>query len=316
MLFMSVDGGGTKILAVLFDESFRLIASGRGGGVNANVVGTAAAEISMRDCIESCLSGVEKPVLIGRLSLAMCGDKDRFLSILREHADVREVEFLSEGHMGLLAGLRKPHGALAQAGTGSFAFVREPDGQERSLGGYGWILGDEGSGGWIGRQGIAAAFRARDGLDKPSIISDLLAASWGFDHLRQAVDLVYGSPQPVMKAASACPVVCQAARQGDAVAIGICCEAGLLLARQLLALLHKYTADDVTVAGSAWKGNPHMVETFRREMQAVRPGVAVTRLAFEPVMGGVFSTAIHLGIMPDEGFLQEQFHPYIIPNNT
>jgi len=314
MMNLSVDGGGTKIAAVLFDGDFNPVASGLGGGINANVVGAAAAEQSMRGCIESCLSGLSKPV-IGRLAMAMCGDQNRFLSILREYADVRDAVTLSEGHMSLLAGLRRPYGALAQAGTGSFAFVRDSDGAEHSIGGYGWIFGDEGSGGWIGRKGITAVLQAKDGLGEPTIISDILLDIWGLRHIRQLIEAVYGAPIPVMKAASACPVVCEAARRGDAVAVRICHEAGVSLARQMNALLTRHPSRDVTVGGSAWKGNLHMFGAFCRDVRAAHPGAVITLPAFEPVMGGVFLEANRRRIALDEGIVQRNYAAYRI-NNT
>jgi N-acetylglucosamine kinase-like BadF-type ATPase len=313
---MSVDGGGTKIYASLFDDSFRPIASGRGGGVNGNVVGSAVAEASMHECIVSCLQCFTQPIVIDRLVLAMCGNRNRFVEILREYADVRAVDQLSEGHMSLLAGLRRPTGALAQSGTGSFVLVRDAEGREHSLGGYGWILGDEGSGGSIGRQGISAALHACDGTGTQTSISDLLLDTWNLRHYRELVDAVYSAPHPVHKAASACPLVCQASLLGDEAAIGICRGAGASLARQMNALLTRHPARDITVGGSAWKGSPYMYDTFRRDILAVHPGVSITRPMFEPVMGGLFFEANRRGVHLDESLLTQQYGTFLIDYTT
>jgi len=99
---------------------------------------------------------------------------------------------------------------------------------------------------------------------------------------------------------------------GDETAVAICREAGAELALQMSALLNRHPVCDVTVAGSVWKGNPHMFETFRDEISKTHPGIQITLPSVEPVMGGVFHEAIRRGITLDDSLIRRRFAAYIL----
>jgi glucosamine kinase len=71
----------------------------------------------------------------------------------------------SDGHTGVLGAHGARPGALVIAGTGSVAEALWADGQRRTVGGWGWLNGDEGSGAWLGKAAVRHAQRALDGRD-------------------------------------------------------------------------------------------------------------------------------------------------------
>ena len=118
-------------------------------------------------------------------------------------------------HLGALGG--EP-GVVIVAGTGVIALAVAADGRWARADGYGALLGDDGGGYWIGRRGLAAALRARDG--RPGGSSELLRraeARFG----ERIVPAVYDAPDPVAAIAAFALDVADAARAGDDVAAAI-----------------------------------------------------------------------------------------------
>jgi len=126
---------------------------------------------------------------------------------------VRDLKEVRE--MGFHFFARGP-GVLVNAGTGSIAYARAPDGEIHRAGGYGWQLGDEGGGYWLGRRALELAARAQDGRGEGSTLLARLLAALG---LQQFDDLVRwtATATPAQVAALA-PHVLNAAREGEVVA--------------------------------------------------------------------------------------------------
>jgi N-acetylglucosamine kinase-like BadF-type ATPase len=128
-------------------------------------------------------------------------------------------------HAGALAG--QP-GVVLAAGTGAVAMAIGADGQFRRVDGWGPWLGDEGSGAWLGRAGLQAAARAADGRGPPTALQD--AATARFGALDMLAGMLGGAANPARVVASFAPDVAEAARNRDAVAIGLLDQAAAALA--------------------------------------------------------------------------------------
>ncbi len=82
-------------------------------------------------------------------------------------------------------------GVLITAGTGSIAFGRNELGEEARTGGWGWLLGDEGSGWWVGREAVRAALAEWEGSGPPTKISPLLVETFDLDNTYDVISRVY-----------------------------------------------------------------------------------------------------------------------------
>ncbi|MFC5823431.1 N-acetylglucosamine kinase [Nonomuraea insulae] len=134
-------------------------------------------------------------------------------------------------HVGAL-GFRP--GVVVAAGTGVITLGTDLDRVWNQSDGWGHLLGDHGSGAWIGRRGLQAALRAHDGRTggSPALLERLTAR---FGHPLDLVALVYESASPAHHLASFAPSVADAARAGDPVARGIWDEAGRQLGQTAVA---------------------------------------------------------------------------------
>jgi N-acetylglucosamine kinase-like BadF-type ATPase len=124
-------------------------------------------------------------------------------------------------------------GVVVAAGTGAVAFALGPDGRTGRADGWGYLLGDEGSGHWIGRAGLAAALASRDGLGGSPELRARAEARFG--RVEDLPGLVHGSGSPGGVVAAFAPDVAAAAAAGDAVAAAIWVEAGCRLAAEAAA---------------------------------------------------------------------------------
>lgn len=290
---LSVDGGGTKLIAVLFDEKFNLISCGRGGAINPNFSPMSSIENTMRQCLLECLGnwpGIE----IENVYISMPGPSDLFLKILKTFSEYKKSYVLSEGVMSLFAGVQCRKGAIALSGTGSGVFWIDGD-KQYHLGGWGSLLGDEGSGYNIGREGLIAAVRSSDGRGPGSVLEDMVMEQWKLNKMWDMVPKVYHSPTQRADIASISYLVSKAARAGDAVAMNILSRAGEQLAEQMITLLRKNKIQgefSIATAGGAWKGCKVMFDVFRDPVSRVFPQCRIAMPMFEPVMGGVICEAM------------------------
>ncbi|MED5016177.1 BadF/BadG/BcrA/BcrD ATPase family protein [Paenibacillus chibensis] len=292
---LSVDGGGTKIVAVLFDHDWNCLAVGRSGPINPNFTKLESVEANMEACIRECL-GDRPRLTLDAVYVAMPGPVELLMEVIRKYADISEMHTFSEGYMCLLAGIQRQQGIVALAGTGSGVFgVR--GGKETHLGGWGSHLGDEGSGYDIGRQGMMAAIHSFEGRGPVTMLQDLVMERWQLSHMWDIIPVIYGTPSTREVIASCSLLVSRAAAAGDEVAQRIFAAAGESLAVQVLALMSRDSFPGrswVMSAGSVWKGHPLMFAKFKAALHAGQPEVAAALPLFEPVMGGVVQEAMRM----------------------
>lgn len=294
--YMSVDGGGTKIIAILFDENFNCLASGKSGPINPNFMMIESVEANMSTCIKECLTGREDMIL-DVVYVAMPGPMELLLDVIKRQASIIQAYPVSEGYMSILAGIQRQQGIVALSGTGSGVFGIDNE-RQTHLGGWGSLIGDEGSGYDVGRQGILAAIRGFDGRGPHTVLQEMIMEAWKLTNMWDIVPIVYGANITRDVIASCSLLVSRAAMKGDRAAQDIFVAAGEEMAHQVIALMRRDGFDEctwITAAGSVWKGHPLMFERFKQVVTIRYPGVTVAMPLFEPVMGGVVREAMCLG---------------------
>jgi len=309
VLYMAADGGGTKLLVLLYDENFRLISKGAAGGTNTNFRPVEDVRLEMRAALQQCL-GDSHPV-IEKLTCVIVGPEGVFQEEAEKLADIRSFERINEGQMALMAGAGTKWGMLALSGTGSDVFVPQP-GYLGFIGGWGTVLGDEGSGYDLGVWTLRAAIWAHDGRGPKTRILPLLMEAWELTEPWDMVAKVYGAKDSRGLVASAARIASKAAHEGDPVALQLYRDAGHQLALLVNTMMKKHPEGiigPVVVSGGTWKGHPVMFETFCREVQAENPEPEICMPYFEPIIGCLVWQALERGMERDEFWpvLQENF---------
>lgn len=286
--YLSADGGGTKLTAILFNDQFQLLSYGSGQAINY----TSQENIirSIADCLDPCLHGYDG-IELEKAYYAMPATMDIFVEQLRMRVQVHDIEWLSEGRMALLAGLQRKTGIVALSGTGSGVFGIH-EGTEEHIGGWGHLLGDLGSAYEIGREAIMAVLKRYEKRGPATLLRTLFRDEWQISSKMDFITQIYHEPYSRRKIASAARFVAVAAKQGDVVAIRILEEAGEALAEQtnaMVKLQHHSREPIVMLAGSVWKGARFMYEQFTQNVLAQHSGARICMPTFEPVMGGLFA---------------------------
>lgn len=157
-LFMGIDGGGSTLRVAIADASLRLRCSITDKSANPSIIGLDAARTVIQGAIADALNQARlQPQDIDAMAIGIAGASNlHSAKWLAETVKPALPECLlvpsSDLEIALVGALAQRHGILLLAGTGSAVYGVAPSGQRLQVGGWGYLLGDEGSGYWIGLQ--------------------------------------------------------------------------------------------------------------------------------------------------------------------
>jgi glucosamine kinase len=160
--WVGIDGGGTSTRALVADAQGRLIGRGEAG---ASALGQGAEQAwrHIAEAVAAAAPGLALADCALGLGLSGTGVPAQLHAFLDADPGVARLTVVTDGLVALLGAHGGEPGALLIAGTGSVAEALLPDGTRRLVGGWGWQIGDEGSGAWLGQQAMKLAQAAFDG---------------------------------------------------------------------------------------------------------------------------------------------------------
>lgn len=168
-LYLGIDGGGSGCRAALADADGQILARAEAGPANiASDPETALQNILAvtHDAVKQVAGSGDATAELPRLCVAMgLAGANVAASVARLRAGLpfTALRVETDAMTALKGALHDGDGIVAAVGTGS-VFARQLGGVVHRIGGRGWVLGDEGSGAWLGRALLAASLRAGDGL--------------------------------------------------------------------------------------------------------------------------------------------------------
>jgi N-acetylmuramic acid 6-phosphate etherase len=255
-LVFGLDGGGTKTVAWLAtrgsSQTTERLGEGRSGPSNPQAVGFSVMAENLDRAIHQAFqtAGIT-PQPVAALCLALAGsDRENVKSELDRWAEARGVsdrtQWIHDGMATLWAGCPDGCGIALIAGTGSLAFGRNQMGQTVRCGGWGYLIGDEGSGYAIAQAGLRAVTKAIDGRGAATTLQPALFASLGIKDPRELVTAVYRTDSAPSSIAACAERVLLCAEEGDEVAGQIVRQAACELALKI-----ETVADKIGLSGSA-----------------------------------------------------------------
>ena len=315
---LGLDGGGTKTVCVLVDFRGEIKGRGQAGPSNYQSLGVEPAYDAIRSAIAKALfsaTGTLYADKIEAIGLGLAGaGREEDLELLGSWVEKLHSEsnlpvdwalqpggiFVGNDCAIVLAGgAGNPVGVAVIAGTGSIAYGRNCQGATKRAGGWGYLLGDEGSSYDIALRGLRAAARSHDGREQRTILTDKLIRHLGLERMEDLVGAVYRSGWGVKDIAALAPEVDAAATAGDAVAIEIINRAAeelVLAARAVIEeLFLPEEAFDIVTAGGAWGGMSGMRDRFVAAMEAIAPSARVIWPRHEPAYGAALLALRQLG---------------------
>ncbi len=294
--FLGVDGGGSKTTAVVFNEKGEFICGACGESINYYSVGIDAARLAMKNIIENLSVKKFRCAVIGMSALnerASLQETERFCN---EIIDSESVIMDSDLYVALEAMDISGECAAIISGTGSMAVCRNSDSSMSHTGGWGYILGDEGSGYSIGLAGIKSAIRASEGCaQETSLLAECLDY-FSIDNIYDLIDLYYEKKVSRKKTAAFARLVSKCCENGDKIAESILINEAEELSKTALGLLKNKNKD---IAIGLWGGVFQNNMFFRHEFTDImsRNGFANVKLiSFTPEIGAIFAGYKNSGV--------------------
>ncbi|MBW4679927.1 MAG: ATPase [Microcoleus vaginatus WJT46-NPBG5] len=326
---LGIDGGGTKTVCILMDKTGQAIGRGEAGPSNYQTVGLEAAGNSIRDAIaqaaaplgevsveaicvglagvgrsqdvqavrglvQQLLSSSELPV---KPSLQLPSLEINHQELSADHLlhsqlsilDSSRVIVCNDSAIALVGGVGKPVGVVIIAGTGAIAFGQNHQGQTKRASGWGYLLGDEGSGYHIAIRGLSAVVRSYDGRLGETILTERITKHLNLNSIEDLVEVIYRRGWGVKQIAALAPIIDEAAAAGDLIANNIINEAveELVLAARVVsqALFKPEETFEVVTMGGVWRGVANLRGRFATSLAEIIPSATVIWAKHEPAYG-------------------------------
>ncbi|OFW01026.1 MAG: hypothetical protein A3I61_12750 [Acidobacteria bacterium RIFCSPLOWO2_02_FULL_68_18] len=294
MYVLGIDAGGTKTVCLLADGNGRVLAEARGGGANLQSVGELEVEKVLFGVMEGALA--RHDVQLDAICLGIAGvdrpaDAGAVRAIMRRIGFKSQTLVVNDALVALVAGAGDDPGVVVVAGTGSIAYGRNAARQAARAGGWGYLLGDEGGGVWIGRSALAAVVRQFDGRGPETELTGMVLEHLGLSTPTEIVHAIYYRDVHRQAIAGLAALVQQATDAGDAVAAEILARAGTELASAAASVITRLglrgDAFPTILAGGMFRGIPWLTRDVHARLSEVAPRSTVRLLDVEPAVGAV-----------------------------
>jgi glucosamine kinase len=254
--WMGIDGGGTSLRVVIVDDDMQPQIQLEGGPANPSSIGHAAARDHIQQLVQQALAESGLATVTGAgIGIAGASNEyatDWLLDCLRPVLTTNRIIPSSDMEIALVGGRGQQDGILLLAGTGSVALGINAAGTRLRVGGWGYLLGDEGSGYWIGTRALQVCTRWADAYsDQHESFCRKLLVHLG---LRKPLDLIDWRYQKSGQkdVAALARFVLERAESGDKTADAIIAEAAqhLVLMGQHLMQKLDINSQSIVFAGS------------------------------------------------------------------
>src|SRR5829696_2757968 len=286
MHVLGIDAGGTKTVCQL--------AEAQRGGANLQAAGELEVEKVLHDVMEEAIG--ERDVRPAVICLGVAGvdrpeDARVMRQIMKRIGYKARVLIVNDALVALEAGAPGLPGVVLVAGTGSIAYGRNEHNQSARAGGWGYVLGDEGSGYWIGRAALRAVLREADRRGPATQLTGLLLHYYGVTRAQDLIAQVYQGALRPSAIASLAQCVQAAFSEGDAVAIGILRGAADQLESSAISVARRLELIGAefpfVLSGGVFRAVPWLEEELTRRLPLASPRSHTILLQHEPAAGAV-----------------------------
>lgn len=289
-ILIGADVGGTKT-AVAVSEDGKILGRADGPGAAVRPGRALVAATTIADVVRQALSAAGRlngeVLVVGAAGAGREPEREELRKALRGENLASSVVVTTDIDIALAAAFGDAPGIVVSAGTGSIAVGRDKAGKRHRIGGYGWQMGDEGSGYAIGRAALGAVSRAADARSPKTALSErVLKATKSADLDALVRWAATASPAEV---AALAPHVLAVAGQGDQLAQGITDYAARELSQLAICLLPKMEISppvNVAVTGGLLAPEQPLRKTLLAKL-AEEPAFQVTDAPVDAVAGAL-----------------------------
>jgi glucosamine kinase len=228
LIAVGVDAGGSRSVAIAM-RGEELLRPYDGMAANPQLYGVDRSARAIVEAIRAaCAGGMPAAVVVGVAGAGRPAIADALQAALRAEFPQARIAVVDDARIALRGAIAAGDGIVLIAGTGSIAYAEIGDRRYRT-GGYGYLLGDEGSGYAIGLAALRLLLRSYDGRASADALTQALAARIGATSHGEVLAYVYENAAPVATVAALAPTVLHLAAEGDRSASAIVQNAAIAL---------------------------------------------------------------------------------------
>jgi N-acetylmuramic acid 6-phosphate etherase len=295
-LVIGIDGGGSTTVALVADAK-EVIGRGEAGPSNMQAVGVTRAFKAIEDAVAAAFAAAGRsPAQVRVAVLGLAGaDRQQEQDMVRAWAErvalATDIVVVNDAQLLLAAGTPDGWGIALVAGTGSIAFGRTPEGRLGRAGGWGFLLGDEGSAYALVINALQEVAHAADGRGPPTVLTERLLYATGGQRPMDLIPAVYRGGWDRAALAGLAPIILDAAGQGDEVAGRIAAQGAHQLALTVAAAAMRLDLPPdhlpLAMTGGTLVNSEHYRQNVLQGLDKLGIHADPVTLVHDPAEGGV-----------------------------
>lgn len=301
---VGVDGGGTKTIAVAANEDGTVLAVERGDGINYHTIGMERARSNLKEILERLRAHTDgecAEVTVGMPALDMPADRELTAAFAGTSFDANQLDLQSDAYITLMGFTLGQPGMIVICGTGSILLMVDEQKRQHVRGGWGYLLGDAGSGYALAVGGLQAAIREWENVGSKTALSEAAMTYFHLRHPRDLINVVYSPKCTQADIAQFGRIVLQCCENGDEEAVRVTRSSMAAIAANAAEMIaHTPAANRVGIWGSILTHNACAREIFSQELLSRCPQAVIIRPEFPPELGAVIHSMSKRGTLRDE----------------
>lgn len=286
--YLGIDGGGSRTTAAVADKDGNVILRATGESINFYSVGMEAARKNLSDVINKVYASIGETkfyaAFIGCSALDDEADKETVDALCGGIIDADYLAMSSDVHVALTA---SGSNCVAICGTGSMAVGEKADGSIAVTGGWGHIIGDEGSAYSIAVKALRECCGMRDRNERTPLIESA-EEFFEVDDFRKAIDKIYSENTAKDYIARFAKNVAELSDKGCAVSKQILCDEAAAFAKTVAALLDEIGGSPMlSLYGGVFQHNAFFRDEFMKNVRIYHPHQASEILDVSPEEGAI-----------------------------
>lgn len=277
MLYLGIDAGATKTKAVLLTPDFQKVSEAQAEGANAAEIGIKKALKNVEKAVQELspkFNGSEIKACFAIAGVDSDPQKRTWENAIEKSPKLGKIKsplILNDTRAAIRTASISKNAIVAIAGTGSNCYGFNEEGHEAKAGGGSYILGDEGSGYYIGLRILKAVHRSLDGRGPETRLKDDLFKHFKIKNRVELISLIYGKPWQKPDIAQVAQLIEKPAKLGDKTAIKILDDAVDEIALMITTVAGKLSLKnkkyDLVMTGSVFKIEEHFKEKIQKQIK-------------------------------------------------
>ena len=306
-LVLGVDGGGTKTRAIITDAGDHVLGEGLAGPSNPLRVGISNAAAAIRDAVDkACAEAHVQRADLVAAEVGLAGVRREDVRLRMREAlsglGIHSIEVVTDADIALFGATDGEPGLVIIAGTGSVCCGSNDQRKHFCAGGWGPLVGDEGSGSWMARKALQAVAQAKDGRGRETALTDAACSYFNVTTTDELLFAIYAPSMTNDRIAGLARHVIEAARKGDEIAREIVLSAGRELGLAAAAVIRKLRmgrgAFQVAYVGGVFAAGDLLLDPLREEVKRVAPEAYFAPPQLTPAVAAARMAREHLHRLP------------------